>query len=387
MIKEYLALAFRSVYAHKIRSLLTTLGVIIGVSSVILLMSLGNSARLEAANQIRSIGSNLIFVNVSDRQGNLPSDWLSQIAEPAEITAYSEMISTSALYSVEGRDVTVSISGVNEDYAFINSLDMIEGRFLNDHDMIYNTPVVVVGYKIPNLLFPNQPVIGNTLIIKGMPFTVVGVAEERGTNFSGDNDMMVYLPIDYTRFMSGFGNTNKTFYLAAESEETIDFTLNRVLAYLASVMPSSNNYRAFSQTQILGVLDTLMALLTTLLSGIASISLLVGGIGIMNIMLVTVRERTKEIGIRKALGAKQSQILSQFLIEAIIITTLGGALGLLVSYLGTIAISYVTDFSVVLGLDAVLLSLVFSISIGIVFGLYPAYSASKLEPVDALRFE
>ncbi len=387
MIKEYLALAFRSVYAHKIRSLLTTLGVIIGVSSVILLMSLGNSARLEAANQIRSIGSNLIFVNVSDRQGNLPSDWLSQIAEPAEITAYSEMISTSALYSVEGRDVTVSISGVNEDYAFINSLDMIEGRFLNDHDMIYNTPVVVVGYKIPNLLFPNQPVIGNTLIIKGMPFTVVGVAAERGTNFSGDNDMMVYLPIDYTRFLSGFGNTNKTFYLAAESEETIDFTLNRVLAYLASVMPSSNNYRAFSQTQILGVLDTLMALLTTLLSGIASISLLVGGIGIMNIMLVTVRERTKEIGIRKALGAKQSQILSQFLIEAIIITTLGGALGLLVSYLGTIAISYVTDFSVVLGLDAVLLSLVFSISIGIVFGLYPAYSASKLEPVDALRFE
>ena len=369
MIKEYLALAFRSVYAHKIRSLLTTLGVIIGVSSVILLMSLGNSARLEAANQIRSIGSNLIFVNVSDRQGNLPSDWLSQIAEPAEITAYSEMISTSALYSVEGRDVTVSISGVNEDYALINSLDMIVGRVLNDHDMIYNTPVVVVGYKIPNLLFPNQPVIGNTLIIKGMPFTVVGVAAERGTNFSGDNDMMVYLPIDYTRFMSGFGNTNKTFYLAAESEETIDFTLNRVLAYLASVMPSSNNYRAFSQTQILGVLDTLMALLTTLLSGIASISLLVGGIGIMNIMLVTVRERTKEIGIRKALGAKQSQILSQFLIEAIIITTLGGALGLLVSYLGTIAISYVTDFSVVLGLDAVLLSLVFSISIGIFFGL------------------
>ncbi len=387
MIKEYLALAFRSVYAHKIRSLLTTLGVIIGVSSVILLMSLGNSARLEAANQIRSIGSNLIFVNVNDNQGNLPSDWLSQISEPAGITAYSEMISTSASYSVEGRDVTVSISGVNQDYAFINSLDMIEGRFLNDHDMTYNTPVVVVGYKIPNLLFPNQPVIGNTLIIKGMPFTVVGVAEERGTNFSGDNDMMVYLPIDYTRFMSGFGSTNKTFYLAAESEETIDFTLNRVLAYLASVMPSSNNYRAFSQTQILGVLDTLMALLTTLLSGIASISLLVGGIGIMNIMLVTVRERTKEIGIRKALGAKQSQILSQFLIEAIIITTLGGAVGLVVSYLGTIVISSVTDFSVVLGLDAVVLSLVFSISIGIIFGLYPAYSASKLEPVDALRFE
>ena len=387
MIKEYLALAIRSVYAHKIRSLLTTLGVIIGVSSVILLMSLGNSARLEAANQIRSIGSNLIFVSVTDRQGNLPADWLSQVAQPAGVMAYSEMISSNARYSIEGQEVSVSISGVNQDYAFINSLEMIEGRFLNEYDMMYNTPVVVVGYKIPNLLFPNQPVIGNTLIVKGMPFTVVGIAQERGTNFSGDNDMMVYLPIDYTRSMSGFGSINKTFYLAAESEDTIDFTLNRVLTYLATVMPSSNNYRAFSQTQILGVLDTLMALLTTLLSGIASISLVVGGIGIMNIMLVTVRERTKEIGIRKALGAKQSQILSQFLIEAIIITTLGGALGLLVSYLGTIVVSALTDFSVVLGADAVILSLVFSISIGIVFGIYPAYTASKLEPVEALRFE
>ena len=152
-------------------------------------------------------------------------------------------------------------------------------------------------------------------------------------------------------------------------------------------MPSENSYRAFSQTQILGVLDTLMALLTTLLSGIASISLIVGGIGIMNIMLVTVRERTKEIGIRKALGARQSQILAQFLIEAVIITSLGGVLGLAISYLGTLLITYITDFNVILGLDAVLLSLVFSLTIGVVFGLYPAYTASKLEPVEALRFE
>ena len=173
----------------------------------------------------------------------------------------------------------------------------------------------------------------------------------------------------------------------AASEETVDLTLSRVLGYLETIMPSENSYRAFSQTQILGVLDTLMALLTTLLSGIASISLIVGGIGIMNIMLVTVRERTKEIGIRKALGARQSQILAQFLIEAVIITSLGGVLGLAISYLGTLLITYITDFNVILGLDAVLLSLVFSLTIGVVFGLYPAYTASKLEPVEALRFE
>lgn len=387
MIKEYFILALKSVWAHKIRALLTTLGVIIGVSSVILLMSLGNSARLEAANQIRSIGSNLIFVSVFDTQGSLPNDWISLIEEQADIDAYSPLISSSVSYQIEGQNIDVSISGVNERFAYINSLDMQLGRFLNEYDVEYNTPVVVLGSKIPDLLLPNQSIIGSTIIIKGIPFEVIGVAQERGTNFSGDNDMMVYIPIDYASIMSGFSSINKTFYIAANSEENIDFTLNRVLTYLSTVFPSDNNYRAFSQTQVLGVLETILGLLTSLLAGIASISLVVGGIGIMNIMLVTVRERTKEIGIRKALGARQSQILAQFLIEAVLITTLGGLLGLLVSYVGTLVISWITDFNVVLGLDAVILSLVFSITIGVIFGLYPAYNASKLEPVEALRFE
>jgi putative ABC transport system permease protein len=387
MIKEYFAIALRSVLSHKVRAILTTLGVVIGVASVILLMSLGNSAKAEAANQIRGIGSNLIFVSVTDRQGNLPKNWLDLIDEAAQIDAYSPLISSNARYVIEGQEVNVSISGVNQSYAYINSLDMTLGRFLSDTDVSYGTPVVVLGSKIPDLLFPNQEIIGNTMIIKGMPFTVVGVAEERGTNFGGDNDMMVYIPIDFASRMSGFASVNKTFYIAAQSEENIDFTLNRILTYLESVMPSENSYRAFSQTQILGVLDTLMSLLTSLLSGIASISLIVGGIGIMNIMLVTVRERTKEIGIRKALGARQSQILMQFLIEAVIITTLGGIFGLIISYLGTLIITALSEFNVLLGWDAVFLALAFSITIGVIFGIYPAYTASKLEPVEALRFE
>jgi putative ABC transport system permease protein len=387
MIKEFFIIALRSVFSHKVRAMLTTLGVMIGVSAVILLTSLGNSARVEAANQIRGIGSNLIFVSVTDRQGNLPVNWIDQIQEAAKIDAYSPLVSSSARYLVEGREVSVSISGVNEAFAYINSLSMTQGRFLSSYDIKFDTPVVVLGSKIPNLLFPNQEVIGNTMIIKGVPFTVVGIAEERGTNFGGDNDMMVYIPLRFASRFTGFSSVNKTFYIAAESEEEIDFTLNRVLTYLDTIMPSENTYRAFSQTQILGVLDTLLALLTTLLSGIATISLIVGGIGIMNIMLVTVRERTKEIGIRKALGARQSQILLQFLIEAIIITVLGGLFGLFVSYIGTLIITYVTDFNVILGFDSVVLAILFSITIGVIFGLYPAYTASKLEPVDALRFE
>jgi putative ABC transport system permease protein len=387
MIKEFFIIALRSVFSHKVRAMLTTLGVMIGVAAVILLTSLGNSARIEAANQIRGIGSNLIFVSVTDRQGNLPVNWIEEIQVAAKIDAFSPLISSSARYLVEGKEVNVSISGVNEAYAYINSLDMTEGRFLSTYDIEYDTPVVVLGSKIPKLLFPNQEVIGNTMIIKGVPFTVVGIAEERGTNFGGDNDMMVYIPLRFASRFTGFSSINKTFYIAAESEEEIDFTLNRVLTYLDTIMPSENTYRAFSQTQILGVLDTLLALLTTLLSGIATISLIVGGIGIMNIMLVTVRERTKEIGIRKALGARQSQILLQFLIEAVIITVLGGLFGLFVSYIGTVIITYVSDFNVILGFDSVVLAILFSITIGVIFGIYPAYTASKLEPVDALRFE
>lgn len=387
MIKEYFSISFRSVFSHKVRAILTTLGVVIGVASVILLMSLGNSAKAEAANQIRSIGSNLIYINVRDTQGNLPEDWLETIKEDAKIDAYSPLISSSVNYIVEGQTQTVTISGVNEDYAYINSLSMTSGRFLSKEDIDYSVPSVVLGSKIPNLLFPNQEVLGSTLLIKGMPFQVVGVVEERGTNFGGDNDLMVYISSEFASRMSGFSSPVKIFYIAAESEDTIDFSLNRIETYLDYIFPSQDSYNAFSQSQILSVMDTLMGLLTTLLTGIASISLIVGGIGIMNIMLVTVRERTKEIGIRKALGARQSQILLQFLIEAVIITVLGGLFGLIISYLGALLISFLTDFNVVLGWDSVTISLGFSLTIGLIFGIYPAYTASKLEPVEALRFE
>lgn len=387
MIKEYFTIALRSVLSHKIRALLTTLGVVIGVASVILLMSLGNSAKAEAAAQIQSLGSNLIYVNINDPSGNVPDNWLDLIQEDALIEEYSPLISSSARYLVEGQEVSVTISGINAQYASINTIDTTMGRFLSPEDLDYSTPSVVLGSKIPNLLFPNTDVLGETLLIKGFPFTVIGVVEERGTNFGGDNDMMVYIPMQFASRMQGFRSPTQIFYIAALSEDTIDTSLSRIESYLQSILPSEDSYRAFSQSQILGVLDTLMGLLTSLLSGIASISLLVGGIGIMNIMLVTVRERTKEIGIRKALGARQSQILSQFLIEAIIITVLGGLIGLVVSYLGTLLITALTDFNVLLGWDSVVLSLGFSFTIGLIFGIYPAYTASKLEPVEALRFE
>lgn len=199
--------------------------------------------------------------------------------------------------------------------------------------------------------------------------------------------MLVYISYDYALNLFSGRAFMTSYYITSTSESTVNTTLSKVSTYLDSVLPSSSLYRAFSQSQILGIMDTLMSLLTSLLAGIASISLLVGGIGIMNIMLVTVRERTREIGIRKALGAKRSQILFQFLIEAVIITLLGGLIGLGIAYIGAFLISVLSSFTVTIGLDTVALALLFSISIGLIFGIYPANKASQLEPVEALRYE
>lgn len=386
MLKEYFSIAFHSVFTHKVRAFLTMLGVIIGVASVIILLSLGQSTKDEAARQIRGLGSNLIMVRVADSENYLPKIWLDTLKEKAQFSAYSPITSGNVSYNVDGNDISVSVNGVNEYFSFISSLEYESGRFFTESDAKNKIAVTTIGKKVAEKMFPNENPIGKTLSIKGIPFKVVGVLTERGMSFSGDLDLMVYIPFDFANSL--FPNQRqKIIYIASQSEETATTTTEKIQGYLSKKMPSKDLYSVFSQSQMLDMLNQIMGLLTTLLACIAGISLVVGGIGIMNIMLVTVRERTKEIGIRKALGAKRANILMQFLIEAIIITVIGGLIGLGLSVIVTQIISKFAGFPVPVGLNSVTLSIIFSITIGLIFGIYPANKASKLEPVEALRFE
>ncbi|MGL5978579.1 MAG: ABC transporter permease [Erysipelotrichaceae bacterium] len=387
MIIEYIKIAYRSIVSNKARSLLTTLGVIIGVASVVLLTSLGSSARSEAEKQVRSLGSNVIFSIVIDPNGYVPTTWLEELQDVARIQAFSPIVDGSSVYEIDGENYQVAVQGVNETYGYISSLTYRYGSFFKAIDVENNLPVVVIGSEVAQRLFGLDDPVGKMLTISGMQFQVVGVITPRGTSFAGNQDAQVYIPYGIANALFEPSGIQKQFYISSRSEADVEVTTQILKTYLSTKLPSSETFSVFSQTQVLDVLGSVLGLLTTLLAGIAAISLLVGGIGIMNIMLVTVRERTREIGVRKALGARRSSILLQFLIEAILITLLGGAMGLLVSIVGAFAITQLSGFQVVIGWNAAIFTFLFSMSVGIIFGLYPAYKASNLEPVEALRYE
>ena len=389
-LNRLLKMSLSSVYNNKIRSFLTMLGIIIGISSVIVLVGMGEGTKEQVASQIQQLGTNLITVNLTGgRSTSLSNADIDELKTKPGIGGIAPAL-TQGSVNIKGGDntATTSMTATTPNYSEIRKIDVSSGRFLSQSDVDNRYKVAVVGADVANELYNTTDVIGNTINVNGVDFSIIGVLQQQGGgSSSGSNDDTIILPISTAQRL--LKNTNiRTFYVEATDQSSMDKAMGYLQLFLNKKFNNdTKSYRIFNQTSLLDTANQTNDSMTTMLSGVAAISLVVGGIGIMNIMLVSVIERTKEIGIRKAIGAKRKVILSQFLIEATVISGFGGILGVLFGYLGSYIMKTGFKTPVVIANNVVLGSFAFSLIIGIVFGMYPANKASKLNPIEALRFE
>jgi len=410
---ESVRVAMLALAANKLRSILTMLGIIIGVSAVIALMSIGRGVEKFFVDQFTSLGTNLLYVfpgqlDDGPRQGGRDRVVLTlgdsyAIGNPLrvpDVIAVAPEIRGSALVARSGNDMDVSVSGVTASYQDALSGEAAIGVFLTDTDVEERSRVVVIGSDVFGKLFePNEDPIDQTIRVNNILFRVIGVMEERGAGVGGSNlDEMIFIPLTTVqdrlfrrRTVSGEYQVN-LIYASVVSEDRMEAAQEQIAELLRErhniSFSGEDDFSIINQSDLISIFGDILGAMTLFLSAIAFISLVVGGIGIMNIMLVSVTERTREIGLRKAVGAKRRNVLGQFLIEAVTLALIGGMLGIALGAGGAVAAtSFVDNFSAVVGLDAIAISILFSMAVGLFFGIYPAYRASRLNPIDALRYE
>ncbi|MCM3159930.1 ABC transporter permease [Metabacillus litoralis] len=385
---ESIKMAFKSIKNNKIRALLTMLGIIIGVASVITLVGVGQGSSQSVTEDIGSLGTNLLTLSVNDTTSvQLKEDQLTQFEELRGISKVAPVV-TGRVSSKNGENSTqVSITGTNSTYLSVRSLTLSQGRFISDMDNELRQKVVVLGSDTASTLFPNQNPVGQSIQVEGVSFKVVGVLESVGTSLGMSGDSVIVAPLSTTQRVVK-NTTIGTIYFQAESEDRINLAKFQVQGLMTTLFPNSSDYYSVStQEDLMKTMSSVSNTMSLMLGGIASISLLVGGIGIMNIMLVSVSERTKEIGIRKAIGANRQSILLQFLIEAIVLSTLGGLIGVFLGLGVSKLMELFSSITISYSLSVTSLAFLFSLLIGVVFGVFPANKASKLNPIQALRQE
>ncbi len=402
-LKEFIRIAFHSLSANKLRTALSLLGIIIGVASVITMVAIGTGAQEQVTGQIGAMGSNLITVSPGFSRGgggrisqDIADVFTLEMAEAIKnaspnIKHVVPTSETSGLAVYRGNNVRVRISGVTPEYQEVINHYPLVGRYVREQDVANSEKVTVLGSEVASELFgPENPVGQSIRVVIGdrsYSLRVIGVMESKGQVMMANYDNRIYVPITMlikrglkTRYVDGYS-------IEAASRDVAKSVVQEVEVFMTRMLGDADRFRVMSQDTILETVSQATGTLTLLLGAIASIALLVGGIGIMNIMLVTVSERTREIGIRKAIGAKRKHILMQFLLEAVLLSGLGGILGLGTGWAGGYWLSRGLGWPFSVSPVAVVIAIGFSVCIGLFFGIYPASKAASLDPVVALRYE
>ncbi|MCO4091830.1 MAG: FtsX-like permease family protein [Sphingorhabdus sp.] len=401
------AIALTALRTNLMRSILTTLGVMIGVFSVILAVAVGNGAQVSVSQQIATLGSNMAIVvpqpdsgsgppRPSDRGRLTERDGQAILREVSGVSTVAPQIRNSVQIVAPGRSATTQATGATPQYGVVSNITASEGRFLTQSDIGSAARVAVIGETVANKLFPETSPVGETVRVNRVPFTVIGLLESKGSNLGNDNDDQIVVPITTLRqrllTTASQGPDDVTLiFVGFEDEDSLlsgQKEIQRLLRDRYRVAKGKiNPFTVRTTTEIAETTGEVTQIFQAVLVAIASISLLVGGIGIMNIMLVSVTERTREIGLRMALGAKRSDIRNQFLVEAAVLCVIGGAIGLSLAILAASIFERIAEFPAPIGLDTAIMAVAFSAIIGLVFGGYPAIRASRLSPIEALRSE
>ena len=380
-------MALSSILSTKLRSFLTMLGIIIGVLSVTLLVSIAQSTAGSVNDTLSGLGGNVISATINSRRSTgIKSSDLESLTDNPAVQTVSPTVTGSGTAKAGGNSSDVSLKGITQEYLEIEGTEITSGRQILTVDNENRLQVCLIGAGAAKDLFGSTDCVDETIRVKGKNFKIVGVLKEDGESQRDSNDTIVYLPFKTAQRLLQQAAI-QSFTVSASGEDTLTMAENAVDRFLLNKTGDEDSYTIVNQAEIAESVSNVSSSLSLMLGGIAGISLLVGGIGIMNIMLVSVTERTREIGIRKAIGAKKQDILAQFMTEAVVLSFMGGITGIILSFLILAVGNAFVDTSLSISPVICVISLIFSAAVGIIFGLYPANKAANLKPVEALHYE